>query len=367
MPSADDLIRPELGPLRPYKPGLRVSQVRERAGREDVAKLSSNEAPDGPFPVALQAMEAVLGRLNIYPDGASTALRERLSAHVGVPVEHISVTNGSNELLRLIGQVVLRPGDEVAFCWPSFIVYPMVADLFGATQVRVDLTEDGSFDLDALADAITDRTRLVFVCNPNNPTGNIYRRDQWERFLDRVPEHVLLVVDEAYYEYVDDPDYPDTLRYYDGERPMVVTRTFSKMYALAGARIGYGIMPPAFAEAIDKVREPFNVNTVSQVGAYYSLDDTAEVARRQARNAELRTVLYSCFDRLGIEHHPSETNFVFIKTERPVEVFQALLEEGVIVRDFGPLPGLRVGIGSPAEVERTVEAFDKVAARLGSI
>jgi histidinol-phosphate aminotransferase len=363
----DDLIRPELGPLKPYKPGLRVSQVRERSGREQIAKLSSNESHLGPFPDAIAAMQAALPRLNRYSDGGSLALREKLSRRLDVPVDQLVVSNGSNELLRLLGQIVLRPGDEVAFCWPSFVVYPMVADMFSATQVRVDLAEDGSYDLEALADAITDKTRLVFACNPNNPTGGIYRREAWERFLDRVPERCLLVVDEAYFEYVGDPDYPDTLRYYDGERPLVVTRTFSKLYALAGARIGYGIMPPAFAEAIDKVREPFNVNTVAQVGAYFSLDDADEAGRRKQQNAELRGVLCSCFDGLGIEYLPSETNFVFIKTKAPVEVFQALLEEGIIVRDFGPLPGLRVGVGSPEETRRTCEAFESVVARLGSV
>lgn len=363
----DDLIRPELEPLKPYKPGLRVSQVRERSGRDQIAKLSSNESPLGPFLGAIRAMEAVLPRLNRYPDGASTALREKLGGRLGVPTEQIVVGNGSNELLRLLAQTVLRPGDEVAFGWPSFVVYPMVADMFSATQVRVDLSDDGSYDLEALADAITEKTRVVFACNPNNPTGGIYRREAWERFLDRVPEHCLLVADEAYFEYVDDPDYPDALRYYDCERPMAVTRTFSKLYGMAGARIGYGIMPQAFAEAIDKVREPFNVNTVAQVGAYFSLDDTAEAERRREENSKMRALLYSCFDRLGIAHLPSETNFVFIRTERPVEVFEALLEEGIIVRGFGPLPGLRVGIGSPEETRRTCDAFESVVARLGSV
>ena len=364
--SFSEIIRPELDPLVPYAPGLRASQVRERSGKETVIKLSSNEAPYGPFPAAIRAMRSVLARANRYPDGAAVALRDKLAAHLDVPADEVVVSAGSNELLRLIGQVVLRPGDEVVFCWPSFVVYPMVADAFNATQVRVALDGDDAYDLDAVADAITAKTRLVYLCNPNNPTGAIYRRGAFEHFLDRAPDHVLVVVDEAYFEFVDEDDYPDTLRYYDGTRPLAVTRTFSKMYSLAGLRVGYGILPRPLAEAVGKVREPFNVSSVAQVGAYFSLDDPAEVERRRAENAQERARLSSAFERLGIAYTPSHTNFVYIRTDRPVEVAQALIEEGVIVRGFGPAPALRVGIGSPQETRATIEAFERVVARLGS-
>ena len=363
--SFSEIIRPELDPLVPYAPGLRASQVRERSGRDVVIKLSSNEAPWGPFPAAERAMRAVLSRSNRYPDGAASALRDKLAAKLDVPGDQVVVSAGSNELLRLIGQVVLRPGDEVVFCWPSFVVYPMVSDAFNATQVRVALDAGDAYDLDAIADAITDATRLVYLCNPNNPTGAIYRRDAFERFLDRVPEHVLVVVDEAYFEFVDDPHYPDALRYYDGKRPLAVTRTFSKMYSLAGLRVGYGILPKPLAEAVDKVREPFNVSSVAQVGAYFSLDDPGEVERRRAANLEEKLRLYACFDRLEIAYTPSHTNFVYVKTDRPVEIAQALIEEGVIVRGFGAAPALRVGVGSPEETDTTIGAFDRVVDRLG--
>jgi histidinol-phosphate aminotransferase len=366
--SLEDIIRPELAPLKPYAPGLRVSQVRERCGKDLICKLSSNEAPLGPFPAAVKAMEAVLPRLNRYPDGGAAALREKLANLLDVDLDQIAVGNGSNELLRLIGQAVLRPGDEVVFGWPSFIVYPMVTALFGAKEVRVDLTENAANDLEAMADAITDATRLVFLCNPNNPTGAIYDKAAFERFLDRVPDHVLVVADEAYFEYAcDDPEYPDALRYFDGTRPLAVCRTFSKMYALAGLRVGYTIAPAALVDAIAKVREPFNVSTVAQVAAYFSLDDDAEVARRRAENQEQKTYLYSCFDRLGIDYVPSHTNFVYVRTKRPVEVFQALLDEGIIARDFGSAPALRVGVGSAEESRLTAEAFEKVVRRLGPL
>jgi histidinol-phosphate aminotransferase len=261
----------------------------------------------------------------------------------------------------------VRPGDEVVFSWPSFVVYPMVAQMFGAIAVRVALGTGEVHDLDAMLDAVTEKTRLLFLCNPNNPTGTIYRRDTFERFLDRVPAHVLVVADEAYFEFVTDPEYPDAMKYIDGERPLVSLRTFSKIYSLAGLRIGYGVMPVPLAQAVDKLREPFNVNTVAQVAAYYSLNDDAEVRRRRAENQEQKTYLYSCFDRLGISYVPSETNFVYLTTERPVEVFEALLGEGIIARNFGTAPALRLGVGTPEDTRATVAAFEAVAAKLGTL
>lgn len=363
----DEIIRPDLTPLVPYAPGLRASQVRERSGKDVVLKLSSNEYPRGPVPLAQAAMEAVLPRLNRYPDGAAVALREKLAARHGVPVESIAVSNGSNEMLRLVAQAALRPGDEVVFAWPSFVVYPMVTALFGATGVRVPLAKGDVHDLDAMLAAITPQTRIVFLCNPNNPTGTIYTRDAFERFMAAVPEHVLVVVDEAYFEFATDPAYPEGFAWFDGERPLVVARTFSKIYSLAGIRVGYAVMPAPLVDAVNKVREPFNVNTVGQIAAYYSLDDEAEVVRRRDENHAQREALYACFRRHGITFAVSQTNFVYIHTERPSELFQQLLNEGVIVRDFGTSPALRVGIGTPSDTRRTVEAFEAVASQLGSL
>ena len=361
------LIRRELDGMVPYAPGLRASEVRARSGRDHILKLSSNEHPCGPFPGALEAMSAVLTRMNRYPDGASSALRDRLCEKLGIAEKHLYIGNGSNEILRLIGQVVLAPGDEVVFAWPSFVVYPMVAQMFGATAVKVPLGPGEAHDLPAMLAAITEKTKIVFLCNPNNPTGTIYHRLGFEQFLKAVPDHVLVVVDEAYFEFVDDPMYPDGLEHFDGVRPLCVLRTFSKIYSLAGLRIGYAILPEQLRMAIDKVREPFNVNIVAQVGAYYSLADEAEVDRRKNENQEQKTYLYECFDRLGIEYVPSETNFVYFKTERPVEVFEALLEQGVIARDFGTAPALRIGIGTPEDTQATIDAFEAVAEKLGTI
>lgn len=360
-------IRAELDPMVPYAPGLRASEVRERSGRSTVLKLSSNEHPCGPFPRAVEAMEAVLPRLNRYPDGSARALRRALCEHLDLADEHLVVGNGSNEIIRLIAQAVLRPGDQVVFAWPSFVVYPMVTQMFGATAVKVPLAPGEVHDLDAMASAITHRTRIVFLCNPNNPTGTIYGREEFEAFLERVPDDVLVVLDEAYFEFVTDERYPNGLEWFDGERPIVVLRTFSKIYSLAGLRIGYGALPAPLARAVDKVREPFNVNVVAQVAAHYSLGDEAEVERRKRENQEQKTYLYSAFDRLGISYVPSEANFVYVKTDRPVEVFEALLGEGVIVRDFGTAPALRVGVGTPQDTRMTIAAFEAVVERLGTV
>ena len=226
------------------------------------------------------------------------------------------------------------------------------------------LTDDQAHDLDAMLDAITDRTRLVFLCNPNNPTGTIYTRDDFAKFMNEVPDDVLVVVDEAYFEYVTASDYPNALEWFDGIRPLCVLRTFSKIYSLAGLRIGYGVLPEQMVSAVNKIREPFNVSSVSQVAAYYSLQDEPEIARRRVVNAEQRAALTRAFDRLGVRWFPSETNFVYILTETPVELFRELLEFGVIVRDFGTAPALRVGIGSPDDTAATIAAFEGALVRL---
>lgn len=363
----DRLIRDEIDPMVPYAPGLRASEVRERIGGGAVHKLSSNENPFGPVPEAIAAMRAILPYLNRYPDGSVRALKPRLAEHLGCDERFIVVGNGSNELLRIIAQAVLSPGDEVVFAWPSFIVYPMAAQLMGATAVKVPLAKGEVHDLEAMLAAITPKTKIVFLCNPNNPTGTIYRRNEFERFLERVPDHVLVVADEAYFEYVTSADYPNAMDYFDGERPLVVLRTFSKIYSLAAVRVGYGAMPEAVVTAVNKVREPFNVNSVAQIGAYHSLDAVDEIKRRVRLNAQQRGTLYAAFERLGVRFEPSQANFVYVHAERSGELFDALLEEGVIVRDFGTASALRVGVGTEEDTAATVRAFERAIEKLGGI
>ncbi len=363
----DEMIREELGPMVPYAPGLRASEVRERTGRSSVLKLSSNEHPTGPVPSAVAAVRKAAPHLNRYPDGSSDALERRLSERLGVAREHLVIGNGSNEILRLIAQAILRPGDEVVYAWPSFVVYPMVTQMFGGISRKVPLTSGEAHDLDAIAEAIGEDTRLVFLCNPNNPTGTVYARDAFAGFLERVPEGVLVVVDEAYFEYVTDEAYPDALDFFDGERSLVVTRTFSKIHSLAGLRVGYAVVPEALASALEKIREPFNVNMLAQAAAYHSLGEETEIARRARENADVRARVTSALWESGADVIPSEANFVYVRTERPRDVFEGLLDEGVIVRDFGTAPALRIGLPEARDTDRLTAALESVTRRLGGI
>lgn len=357
------LVRAELDGMVPYSPGLRGSEVRDRSGHEQVLKLSSNEWPEGPFPVVVRAIRTVSERVNRYPDGSTRALKRRLTEEIGIGREHLVVGSGSNEILRLIAQVVLRPGDEVVYAWPSFVVYPMISQMFGARSIRVPLVDE-AHDLEAMAEAVTERTRLMILCNPNNPTGTIYRREAFERFLAGMPEHVLVVVDEAYFEFVDDPEYPDGLAYFDGARPLVVTRTFSKIHSLAGVRVGYAAMPEPLVSAVERVREPFNVSSVAQVAAYYSLGETEAVLARKHANIQTRTVIEKALDRAALDRAPSETNFVYVSTPHARPLFDALLDDGVIVRDFGTAPALRITVCLPEDADRLARAIGAAAERL---
>jgi histidinol-phosphate aminotransferase len=362
------LLRPSVADIAPYRPGKRGSEMRREAGLEQMVKLSSNESALPPFPKAIEALKSVAGRVNRYPDSYSTILRERLAEHLGVPSTQVCLGNGSNELITLIAQAVLSPGLGVVTCWPSFVVYPIVSQMMEAELTRVPLDAGWRFDLDAMADAITAKTRLVFVCNPNNPTGTIVTKDEVERFMARVPDHVVVVFDEAYFEYVDDPDYGGGMPYFDGSKPVVVLRTFSKMYALAGLRVGYGAFPEWLAGAIEKLREPFNVNLAAQVAAYYSLGDEAEVARRKAIARAQIARIYGTLDRLGLRYEPTQANFVAFDAGDPeaaLAVFEGLVKRGVIVRGFGPSPLLRATVGTKEDTDAFISGLEAVMAEQG--
>jgi len=344
--------------MRPYKPGLREEQVRDITDACELVKISSNESPFPPFTTALAAGERALRTANRYPDGGAHELKTALSARLDVDEAYIVVGNGSNELLMLLAYATLGVGDEVVYGWPSFIVYPLMCELTGATAVPVALNEREEYDLDAMREAITERTKIVVLCNPNNPTGTIYTREAFAAFMDTVPRDVLVVVDEAYFEFVAADAETNALEWFDGERPLVVLRTFSKAYAMAGMRCGYGVMPVALAEALGKIRAPFNVNVAAQAMATAALADNAELARRTTVNAEGRRRIEEACEQLGITYAASQANFVWVHAPRPQGAFQALLKKGIIVRDFGDTPALRIGVGSPDEVTRTIAALE---------
>lgn len=354
----DSFIRQNVAPMKPYVPGQRGSEIAEhyKLNLDEILKLSSNESPFPPFPRALEAGGRVLSSLNRYPDGSARALKSVLTHKYGVPAEQIAVGNGSNEILIDLALACLNPGDEVVYSWPSFIVYRIACELTQAKAVEIGLNPRGAFNLEAILEAITDKTKIVFLCNPNNPTGGMYSREEFAQFMERVPAHVLVVVDEAYIEFASS-EAADALSYFDGTRPLAILRTFSKMYALAGVRVGYAIAPAALVDALDKVREPFNVNIVGQAMAAYSLDDAEELARRKADNAESRRQLESYFHSMKIPYFPSQTNFVFAFFDDSAAVEDELKKQGVIVRPFPAAKALRIGLPEAKDIGRVIEAI----------
>lgn len=357
---ARPIWRKELDPIQPYQPGKRASDFKAELELERIIKLSSNETPFAPTKLAIAAMRQAVGRVNRYPDGSCRTLRGGLARFLEVDEKNVFVGSGSNELLRLIAQTILSPGDEVVMAKPSFVVYPIVTQMFGAKAVEVPLTRDWRIDLAAVAGAVTRKTKIVFLANPNNPTGTIYTRDEFDAFVRKMPERVLVVLDEAYFEFVDSPEYPNGLGYFSGGGNIVVLRTFSKIYGLAGLRVGYGVATEELITGVDKVREPFNVNSVAQIAAYASLKSRQEVEFRKHLNLEARGRVCHALDDLGVEYAPTQGNFVFVKVNDGRKVFDALLAEGVIVRAFGDAPFVRITFGSAEENEILVAALEAV-------
>jgi histidinol-phosphate aminotransferase len=358
-------VPPHIQRLRPYVPGKPIEEVQREYGLTDVVKLASNENPLGPSPRALEAIHSSLGSaLALYPDGSCYALVNALAARWQVQPENLVVGNGSDEIIHYLGLAYLRPGDEVLTGTPSFVQYEAAALLNQAEFVAVPL-KDHRFDLDAMAERLTDRTRLVFIANPNNPTGTMVGRRVVERFLQRCPEQAIVVMDEAYFEYVDDPEYPNSWDYVREGRNVVILRTFSKIYALAALRVGYGMARPEIIRAVHQVREPFNVNSLAQVAAIASLEDAEQVPRSRDANTAGKEYLYAEFRRLGLPYVETQANFVLVNVNRPCQpVYEALLRRGVIVRVLRGLPThLRVTIGTMPDNQRFIQALEAVLSR----
>lgn len=354
--------RRELKSIQPYQPGKRASEFRSELGLDDIVKLSSNESHFGPTELAQAAMMAAVPRMNRYPDSSCRVLRAGLARFLGVDETTTAVGSGSNELIRLLAQVILSPGDEAVMAKPSFVVYPIVTHLQGATPVEVPTTKDWRLDLAAIQEAITRKTKIVFLANPNNPTGTIYTKDEFDAFIGKVPKRVLVVVDEAYFEFVDSPEFPNGLDYFEPDGNVVVLRTFSKIHGLAGLRVGYGVVPAGLIEAIDRVREPFNVNSMAQIAAYASLKGTDEIESRRQFTIRARDRLCEVLGELGLEYGEPQGNFVFVKVEDGQKVFKQLLSQGVIVRAFGDAPFVRITLGSAAENDALIDALRAVFA-----
>jgi histidinol-phosphate aminotransferase len=349
--------------LTPYPPGMPIEELERELGIQGSIKLASNENPLGPSPKAAAAIQAALGGLHRYPDGSAFYLKRRLAVRLGVRPEELVVGNGSNEIIELVVRTFLRPRDEAVMADQAFIVYRLVVQAAGATP-RVVPLRDFTHDLAAIADAITPRTRLVFLANPNNPTGTIYRRRAWEAFLRAVPRDVIVVADDAYAEYVDDPEYPDSIRERgDGRVPVVTLRTFSKLYGLAGLRVGYGVAPAPVIDALGRIRQPFNVNALALTGALAALDDEEHVRRTLAVNREGMAYLTEAFREIGLAYAPSAANFILVRVGAAARIYEALLRRGVIVRPmdvYGFPEHLRVTVGLPEENRRFVAALGAI-------
>jgi len=349
--TGEPLFRPAIGPLVPYEPGKPVEEVQRELGLERVVKLASNEGQFGPFPAALEAIAHGAPELNRYPDGGAFRLRTALAEKHGVAFENVAVAAGADAVVMYLSLAVLDPGDEIVCGWPSFPSYVLDAIKLGAEPKRVPLTDD-RYDVERILGEVGQRTKIVYLCNPNNPTGTMISRGDVQGYFERLPAHVLTVLDEAYFEYVDEDDYPDGIEeQFKRGRRVLVLRTFSKIYGLAGLRVGYGIGPADVVEAIGKVRNAFEVNQSAQDAALASLGNDEEIALRRRSTGEGRAQLAESCARLGIRvASPSVANFVFAEVgEDARPVFDALLREGVIVRPLGPFgaPGaIRVTVGT---------------------
>jgi histidinol-phosphate aminotransferase len=362
---AESFFKPAVQDIVPYEPGKPVEEVQRELGLERVVKLASNEGPYGPFPEALEALARVAPELNRYPDGGSYRLRAALAERHGVRFEEVAPGAGSDGVVDYLSQLSLDPGDEIVCGWPSFPSYVIDALKLGAVARKIPL-RDYRYDLDAMLDAVGPKTKLVYVCHPNNPTGTINTRAELDDYFDRVPEHVLTVLDQAYAEYIDDPDYADGVEtYLKGGRRVAVLRTFSKIYGLAGLRVGYAVAPAQVVTAIGKVRRAFDVNSAAQEAALASIDAPDELARRRRENAAGLAQLDQIMREHGLEPAgPAMGNFLFAEVgddSRPL--FEQLLQEGVIVRPtggFGAPGGIRVTVGTPEENALFGEALGRV-------
>ncbi|MGB7769289.1 MAG: histidinol-phosphate transaminase [Verrucomicrobiia bacterium] len=365
-------LNPNLKNLPVYQPGRPIEEVARELGLPagDIIKLASNENPFGPSPLAVAAMQKALAGVNLYPDGNAFYLKQKLAAKLGVEPANLILGNGSNEIIEFAGHALLGGGDatataEVVVSQYCFAVYPIVAKLFGANLVTVPAKNYGH-DLPAMLRAITPRTRIVFIANPNNPTGTLAPREEVIRFVNDVPDDVLLVLDEAYIEFLDDPlDLSSLVRL--GTRPnLILMRTFSKIYGLAGLRIGCGIGHPEFIAALEKIRQPFNLNLLAQTAALAALDDTEHVRKTRANNFAGLDFFAKAFRELKLEFILSHANFILVRVGDGQRVFEALQKRGVIVRPMGgyQLPEwVRISIGTPPENERCLGALKSVLGR----
>jgi histidinol-phosphate aminotransferase len=346
--------------VKPYVPGKPVEELERELGITGSIKLASNENPLGPSPLAIKALRKGMSELNRYPEGSCFYLKDALSSKLQVRPEEVLFGNGSNELIELAVRTFLGAGDEAIMASPSFVVYSMITQAVNGKNIIIPLRE-WRHDLEEMASRITAGTKIVFIANPNNPTGTINRKTEMDAFMKKVPDGVLVVFDEAYYEYVVSPDYSDGMKYFREGRDVLILRTFSKIYGLAGLRIGYGIAKAGIMTEMNKVRQPFNINALAQKAALAALQDEKHLARVKRINERGKRYLYREFRALKINYVPTEGNFIYVPLPdgSAFQLYDSLLKEGVIIRPMGH-DAIRVTIGLPEENRRFIEALKKV-------
>ena len=359
MTSVWELANPQLQDLAVYEPGKPIEETARELGVDPstIIKLASNENPLGPSPKALQAMRAALENAHLYPDGSGFYLRKALAAKLSVAPENVILGNGSNEVIEFLGHAFLNPGDDVITCQYAFIVYKLLATAFGVRTIETP-SPDYQQNLDATLDAITAKTRIIFIPNPNNPTGTLISQRAIDSFMSRVPDSIIVVFDEAYFEFLDDP--PDTLRFVRDGRNVVVLRTFSKIHGLAGVRIGYAIAPPDMTEVLHKTRQPFNVNSIAHAGAIAALDDEAHLRETKRVIDEGRAYLQEQFAEMQIPFVPAAANFLMVNVGDGCAVFQKLLQRKIIVRPlkgYGLPEWVRISVGTMEENRQLIAAL----------
>jgi histidinol-phosphate aminotransferase len=361
----DSIAKKWIAGLTVYEPGRPIEEVARTLGfkdPDDIIKLASNENALGPSPLAIKAMRDIAPRMHLYPDGDVFTLTRALANKLGILPGQLILGSGSNELIEFVGKVFLDRGTNIIMADRAFVVYKLVADLCQADTIRVPMRKL-THDLDAMLAAITSKTKVVFIANPNNPTGTMVSRKDLDRFMSRVPNHVLVAIDEAYVELLSEDKQPDSLRYVREDRNVIVMRTFSKTYGLAGLRIGYAIAPTNCIKLLHRVRQPFNLNAMAQAAALAALDDDTHVARTRRMVKAGLAYYEKTFKRLGMDYVPSTVNFILVKTGRGRDVFNAMQREGVIVRpmDGYDLPEyIRITVGTRQENEHCIRALKKV-------
>ena len=348
----------EIRKLQPYIPGKPIEEVERELGITGVTKLASNENPLGPSPLVLKTLTDTFRHIHRDPDGSAFRLKKSISSFLGTPEDRLILGNGSNELLVLLAESVVRPGDEVLYARPSFVVYPLVTQLLRGIPKVIPLRDD-THDLDAFTAALSPRTRLVFVCNPNNPTGTIVPISAIASFMEKVSPETLVVLDEAYYEYVDAPAYFESLKLQERYPNLAVLRTFSKAFGLAGLRMGYGVVHPVLVDAVQRARQPFNINMLALAAAEAALADIPHMRKVVELNRRMRARLEEGLAKLGVRLVPSHANFVYFHVPGAFHVYEALLSRGVIVRPMGDA-ALRVTTGTEEETERFLRTFEEV-------